>query len=143
MDAMLLYGETPNLHMHTMKVLVVHPDDPDAAFCFDTFRQTVADRLHLLDPLRFKLQAVPWQLHHPIWLEDCEVDLDYHLRVVRVPSPGGRRELNQVIGDIASTPLDRSRPLWEFYFAEGMADNLYALIGKVHHALADGVASAT
>jgi len=132
--------------MHTLKVLVVHPvhpDDPDAAFTFDTFRQTVADRLHLLDPLRFKLQGIPWRLHHPIWLEDCEVDLDYHLRVVRVPSPGGRRELNQVIGDIASTPLDRSRPLWEFYFAEGMADNRYALIGKVHHALADGVASAT
>ncbi|BBZ31290.1 diacylglycerol O-acyltransferase (plasmid) [Mycolicibacterium madagascariense] len=142
MDAMLLYGETPNLHMHTLKVLVVHPDDP-SAFTFDTFRQTVADRLHLLDPLRFKLQGIPWRLHHPIRLADCEVDLDYHLRVVRVPSPGGRRELNQVIGDVASTPLDRSRPLWEFYFAEGVADNRYALIGKVHHALADGVASAT
>ena len=143
MDAMLLYGETPNLHMHTLKVLVVHPDDHSAAFTFDIFRQAVTDRLHMLDPLRFKLQGIPLRLHHPIWLEDCEVDLDYHLRVVRVPSPGGRRELNQVIGDVASTPLDRSRPLWEFYFAEGMADNRYALIGKVHHALADGVASAT
>jgi WS/DGAT/MGAT family acyltransferase len=59
-----------------------------------------------------------------------------------VPAPGGRRELDQVIGEIASTPLDRSRPLWEFHFADGMADDRFALIGKVHHTLADGVASA-
>ena len=59
-----------------------------------------------------------------------------------MPAPGGRRELDQVIGEIASTPLDRSRPLWEFHFAEGMADDRFALIGKVHHTLADGVASA-
>jgi WS/DGAT/MGAT family acyltransferase len=77
-----------------------------------------------------------------MWLEDCPVDLDYHLRRVRVPAPGGRRELDQVIGEIASIPLDRSRPLWEFHFAEGMAADRFALIGKVHHALADGVASA-
>ena len=53
-----------------------------------------------------------------MWLENCDVDLDYHLRRMRVPSPGGRRELDEVIGNIASTPLDHSLPLWEFYFAE-------------------------
>src|SRR5918997_1628643 len=77
-----------------------------------------------------------------MWLENCPVDLDYHLRRIQIPSPGGRRELDEVIGQIASTPLDRSRPLWEFHFAEGMADNRFALIGKVHHTLADGIASA-
>jgi WS/DGAT/MGAT family acyltransferase len=77
-----------------------------------------------------------------MWMEKSEVDLNYHLRRVRVSRPGGRRELDQVIGEIASTPLDRSRPLWEMYFAEGMADQRFAVIGKVHHALADGVASA-
>jgi diacylglycerol O-acyltransferase len=77
-----------------------------------------------------------------MWLENCPVDLDYHLRRVQVPAPGGRREFDQVIGEIASTPLDRSKPLWEFHFAEGMADDRFALIGKVHHTLADGVASA-
>ena len=59
-----------------------------------------------------------------------------------MPAPGGRRELDEVIGNVASTPLDRSRPLWEFHFAEGMADHRFAIIGKMHHALADGVASA-
>src|SRR6185437_10551377 len=142
MDAMLLYSETPNLHTHTLKVAVVHAADFDGEFTFDVFRRTIARRLHLLDPLRYRLVDIPARLHHPMWLEDCPVDLDYHLRRVRVPAPGGRRELDQVIGVIASTPLDRSRPLWEFHFAEGMADDRFALIGKVHHTLADGIASA-
>ncbi|OMC17676.1 WS/DGAT/MGAT family O-acyltransferase [Mycobacterium colombiense] len=138
MDAMLLYSETPNLHTHTLKIAIV--DDPD--FTFEVFRRTLLRRLHLLDPLRYKLVDIPWRLHHPMWLQNCDVDLDYHLRRVRVPSPGGRRELDLVIGNIASTPLDRSRPLWEFHIAEGMADHRLAIIGKIHHALADGVASA-
>jgi len=138
MDAMLLYSETPNLHTHTLKVAIVHARE----FSFDVFRRTIARRLHLLDPLRYQLVHIPFKLHHPMWLENCEVDLDYHLRRVQIPSPGGRRELDQVIGEIASTPLDRDRPLWEFHFAEGMADNRFALIGKVHHTLADGLASA-
>lgn len=146
MDAMLLYSETPNLHTHTLKVAIIHAADYRAehgeAFSFDAFRRTVARRLHLLDPLRYQLVDIPWKLHHPMWLENCPVDLDYHVRRVQVPSPGGRRQLDEVIGEIASTPLDRSRPLWEFHFAEGMADDRFALIGKVHHTLADGVASA-
>jgi WS/DGAT/MGAT family acyltransferase len=142
MDAMLLYSETPNLHTHTLKVAIIHAADFDGEFTFDVFRRTIQRRLHLLDPLRYRLVDIPWKLHHPMWMENCPVDLDYHLRRVRVPSPGGRRELDEVIGQIASTPLDRGRPLWEFHFAEGMADNRFALIGKVHHTLADGVASA-
>ena len=118
------------------------PPTTTGEFTFDVFRRTVARRLHLLDPLRYRLIDIPWKLHHPMWLEDCPVDLDYHLRRVQVPAPGGRRELDEVIGRIASTPLDRSHPLWEFHFAEGMADDRFALIGKVHHTLADGVASA-
>jgi diacylglycerol O-acyltransferase len=140
MDAMLLYSERPNLHMHTLKVAVI--DSAESEFSFEMFRDTLLRRLHRLDPLRYKLVNIPWRLHHPMWLENCEVDLDYHLRRVQLRAPGGRRELDEVIGNVASTPLDRSRPLWEFHFAEGMADRKFALIGKVHHALADGVASA-
>ena len=141
MDAMLLYSEAPNLHTHTLKVAVIdaagYPD-----FGFEAFRDHLRRRLPLLEPLRYQLVEMPWRLHHPMWLQDCAVDLDYHLRRVRVPAPGGRRELDQVIGELASTPLDRGRPLWEFYFAEGLAGGRFALIGKVHHSLADGVASA-
>jgi diacylglycerol O-acyltransferase len=142
MDAMLLYSETPSLHTHTLKVAVIDAADRDGDFTFDLLRSTLLNRLPLLNPLRYKLVDTPWRLHRPMWQEDCEVDLDYHLRRVQVPSPGGRRELDQAIGDVASTPLDRGHPLWEFHFVEGLADHRYALIGKVHHALADGVASA-
>jgi diacylglycerol O-acyltransferase / wax synthase len=141
MDAMLLYSETPNLHTHTLKVAVIDPSDFDGEFGFEVFRHHVRRRLHLLEPLRYKLVDIPWQLHHPMWQENCEVDLDYHLRRVRIPAPGGRRELDRVIGEVASTPLDRSHPLWEFHFAEGLSGGRFALIGKVHHALADGIAS--
>jgi diacylglycerol O-acyltransferase len=140
-DAVLLYNETPNLHQHTMKVAVVDATDCDD-FGFDRFRRTLARRLHLLEPLRFQLAEIPAKLHHPMWLENCDVDLDYHVRRMQIKPPGGRREFDAAIGEVASTPLDRSRPLWEFHFVEGMPDNRFAIIGKVHHALADGVASA-
>ncbi|QLL06909.1 WS/DGAT/MGAT family O-acyltransferase [Mycobacterium vicinigordonae] len=140
MDAMLLYSETPNLHTHTLKVAVI---DPGATlFGFEAFRRHLIERLHLLEPLRYRLVEMPWRLGHPMWQQNCDLDLDYHLRRVRIPAPGGRRELDQVIGGIASTPLNRSRPLWEFHFAEGLAGGRFAVIGKVHHSLADGVASA-
>jgi len=142
MDAMLLYSETPNLHTHTLKVAIIDTADYGGEFNFDVFHHTLLRRLHRLDPLRYKLVDIPWRLHHPMWLQNCEVDLDYHLRRVQVPSPGGRRELDEVIGNVATTPLDRSHPLWEFHFAEGMAGDRFAIIGKLHHALADGVASA-
>ena len=77
-----------------------------------------------------------------MWVVNDDIDFDYHVRQARVPAPGGRREFDQLIGDIASTPLDRSRPLWEMYVAEGLADDRIAIIHKVHHVLADGVASA-
>ncbi|MDT7722098.1 MAG: diacylglycerol O-acyltransferase / wax synthase [Mycobacterium sp.] len=142
MDALLLYSETPNVHTHTLKIAILDTGDRDVEFGFDEFRQTLAQRLHLLEPLRYKLVDIPWWVHHPRWLQNCEVDLDYHLRRVQVPAPGGRRELDRVIGEVASTPLDRHHPLWEFHFADGLAGGRCALIGKVHHALADGVASA-
>jgi diacylglycerol O-acyltransferase / wax synthase len=141
-DAMLLYSETPNIHTHTVKIAVLDLAEFAGDFTFELFRRTFWRRLHLLEPLRYKLVDMPLKLHHPMWLENCEVDLDYHVRRVRVPSPGGRRELDLLTGEIASTPLDRTRPLWEMYFVEGMADDRFPVITKVHHALADGVASA-
>ncbi len=77
-----------------------------------------------------------------MWRENCDVDFDYHIRPWRLRRPGGRRELDEAIGQIASTPLDRARPLWEMYFVEGLANDRIAVVGKIHHALADGVASA-
>src|ERR1700732_1664576 len=140
-DAMLLYSETPDVHMHTLKVAVIDATDFEGDYSFDRFCSILHRRLHLLEPLRYRLVDIPFKLHRPMWLENCEIDFDYHVRRARVASPGGRRELDGVIGEIASRPLDRSRPLWEFHFVEGMANGRFAVVGKVHHALADGIAS--
>ena len=140
-DAMLLYGETPNVHTHTLKIAVVESADPADPFTFPKFREVLRRRLDLMEPLRYRLVQTPLRLHHPLWLQGCDVDLDYHVRRVQVAAPGGRRELDELVGKIAGSPLDRTRPLWELYFVEGLTDNRTAVIGKVHHTLADGVAS--
>ncbi|QZT59045.1 WS/DGAT/MGAT family O-acyltransferase [Mycolicibacterium austroafricanum] len=140
-DAMMLYSETPEIHMHTLKIGVLDVSDVEG-YDFDLFRRAAVPRLHALAPLRYQLVDIPLKFHHPMWVQNAEIDVDYHLRRARVPAPGGRRELDQLIGEIASTPLDRDHPLWEMYIAEGLADNKIAVIHKVHHVLADGVASA-
>ncbi|WP_396923352.1 wax ester/triacylglycerol synthase family O-acyltransferase, partial [Mycolicibacterium sp.] len=142
-DAFLLYSETPNVHMHTLKIAVIALDDlGDRTFGVEEFRQVLHGRLYKLEPFRYQLVDIPFKFHHPMWRENCDVDLEYHVRPWRVRAPGGRRELDEAIGEIASTPLDRSRPLWEMYLVEGLANGRIAVVGKIHHALADGVASA-
>lgn len=141
-DLLLLSSETPNVHQHTLKVAIVDTAGFEGDATFDAFREVFRTRLHLLEPLRFELMQTPWRLHRPIWHEDAELDLDHHLQRVQVPPPGDRHQLDAVIGALAGEPLDRRRPLWQFYYAEGLADQRVAVIGKVHHVLADGVASA-
>ncbi|WP_326548478.1 wax ester/triacylglycerol synthase family O-acyltransferase [Mycolicibacterium sp. ND9-15] len=142
-DAILLYTETPTVHMHTLKLAVIDLSAlGDRTFGIDEFRSVIHGRLYKLDPFRYELVDIPFKFHHPMWRQNCEVDLDYHVRPWRVESPGGRRQLDEAVGRIASTPLDRSRPLWEMYFIEGLANGRIAVLGKIHHALADGVASA-
>ncbi|UXA19863.1 wax ester/triacylglycerol synthase family O-acyltransferase [Mycobacterium sp. SMC-4] len=140
-DAMMLYSETPEVHMHTLKIGVLDVSG-SGGFDFELFRKAALPRLHALAPLRYQLIDIPGKVHHPMWVQNAEIDADYHIRRARVPAPGGRRELDRLIGEIAGTPLDRKRPLWEMYVAEGLADNKIAVIHKVHHVLADGVASA-
>jgi diacylglycerol O-acyltransferase / wax synthase len=141
-DVLLLSSETANVHQHTLKVAVVDTTGFEGEPTFEAFRDVFLVKLPLLEPLRYELVSTPLRLHRPIWREGADLDLDYHLRRVQVPAPGGRRELDAVIGTIASEPLDRRRPLWQFHYAEGLTGNRIAVIGKVHHVLADGVASA-
>ena len=141
-DALLLYSEAPQIHMHTLKIGILDVSGLDGGFSFELFRRVAQPRLMALRPLRYQLVDIPFKLHHPMWVENAELDIDYHLRQVSVPAPGGRRELDQLIGEIAGTPLDRNRPLWEMYVAEGLTGDRVAVIHKVHHVLADGVASA-
>ncbi|HEX9236489.1 MAG TPA: wax ester/triacylglycerol synthase family O-acyltransferase [Actinomycetota bacterium] len=140
-DAGFLYMETPTLHMHTLKIGVVDPSAVPGGYSYARFQEELAKRLHLLPPFRRRIVPVPLALHHPVWIEDPAFDLAYHVRRVGVPPPGGPGEMDELIGEIASHQLDRSRPLWQIWVLEGLQDGLVAFVAKIHHAAADGVAA--
>lgn len=140
-DANLLYMETPTAHMHTIKIAVLEPA-PGRRFTLENTRRELSRRLPLLPPFCRRLVEVPFGLHHPLWL-DVEPDIEHHLRWTTAPAPGGPRQLDEVIAEIASVPLDRSRPLWEVHMVDGLAGGHVAAVAKIHHAAADGVAVAT
>jgi diacylglycerol O-acyltransferase len=140
-DASFLYAETPTLHMHTLKVAVIDPATFPGGYAFDRVEEVLAERLHLLPPFRRRVVEIPGGLSHPVWIEDPDFRLANHLRRVQAPAPGGERELAAVVSDIASTQLDRSRPLWEISIVEGLAGGNIACVAKLHHAIADGAAA--
>jgi WS/DGAT/MGAT family acyltransferase len=96
----------------------------------------------LLPPFRRRLVTIPFQLHHPLWIEDPDFDIDYHVRRAALPSPGGAKELAEFAADVMSRPLDRSRPLWEMYVVEGLEGGYIGTVTKTHHAAIDGVSGA-
>src|SRR6266513_1444523 len=114
-DAGFLYNETPAQHMHTLKIAVLDPSTVPGGYSFERVKEALTERLHLLPPFRRKLLNVPFDLHHPLWIEDADFDLDFHVQRAALASPGGRDELDEVISQIASHQLDRRRPLWEIW----------------------------
>jgi diacylglycerol O-acyltransferase / wax synthase len=138
MDATFLYMETPAAHMHVAGTYVYDPGDMTPKQFFERVRSGIEERLHLLPPYRQRLVSVPFELHHPLWIEDPDFDLDYHLRRAALPAPGGREELAELAAAEHARPLDRSRPLWEMVVVEGLEDGNVAVIAKTHHAAIDG-----
>ncbi len=142
LDAAFLYLETPTHHMHVAMTMVLDPATMPDGYSFDTIKKFVRSRLHVVPLLHRRLAEVPFRLNHPVWVEDPDFDLDYHVRRIGAPAPGGRRELAELAGQIASTPLDRTRPLWEMWVVEGLKHDRVGVITKVHHAAVDGASGA-
>jgi WS/DGAT/MGAT family acyltransferase len=138
LDAGFLSMETPTAPMHVAGLAVYDPSAVEGAFDLDHLRQVYEGRLHLAPPFRRRLREVPFGLHHPLWIEDPDFDLDWHLRRVAVPAPGGPRELAELAAHLNAIPLDRSRPLWEMWLIDGVAGGHVAVLTKVHHAAMDG-----
>nr|MBA2625150.1 wax ester/triacylglycerol synthase family O-acyltransferase [Acidimicrobiia bacterium] len=139
LDASFLYLETPSSHMHVAGIGVFDPSTSPEPYSFERVLALTEQRLHLAPPFRQRLATVPFSLHHPLWVEDPDFDLRYHLRRAALPAPGGDRELAELAADITSRPLDRSRPLWEIHVVEGLEGGHLATISKTHHAAVDGV----
>ncbi len=143
LDAAFLYAETPTSPMHVGSVAII-----EGSLKFETFRAVLQSRIHQLPTLRKKLLWVPMSVDYPYWADDPHFNLDLHLQHVALPRPGGWGELRAMASQIFSEPLDRSRPLWQFVFVEGL-DNVsqvpsgsVAIISKMHHVAIDGMAGA-
>ncbi|HKU43940.1 MAG TPA: wax ester/triacylglycerol synthase family O-acyltransferase [Polyangiales bacterium] len=139
-DASFLYFETAETPEHVGGLnLVASTGDPGEFYA--AYRATIAGRMHLIPFLHQKLAQVPWQLDRPFWVEDDEVDLDYHIRRETLPKPGSMKQLEELVGRLHSALLDRTRPLWEFYVIDGLETGELAIYTKIHHAAMDGASS--
>lgn len=143
LDASFLYVETASQfgHVSSLSIYAKPPDDPDYE-PLAAWRAQIERRLHLLEPLRRRLREVPLGLDHPYWIEDPHFDLDFHVRHTGVPPPGRDDQVAELVARIVGRPLDRSRPLWETYVIEGLPEDRFGILTKVHHATIDGAAGA-
>lgn len=142
LDAMFLYCETPSMHLHVCGLLLLDPASMPGGYAFETIRTMVIDRMPAVPAARRKLATVPLGISRPYWIDDPDLDVDRHLFRLRVPAPGGDLALAATVGEIASRPLPRDRPLWEMSVVEGLSGDRIALVVKMHHATIDGVSGA-
>jgi len=106
---------------------------------YDEFVRTIEGRLPAIPRYRQKLRTVPLDLAAPLWVDDPDFDLRWHIRNTALPAPGGPAEIGRLVSRVMSRRMDRGRPLWEYWFCEGLAGGRWALLSKLHHCVVDGV----
>lgn len=140
LDATFLHLETPEMPMHVGSLNVLDLPKGYKGDFYEDAKQFMASRIHLADVFTRKLALMPFDLTNPVWVEDDDIDLDYHVRHITLPKPGTNRQLQQYVARLHSTLIDRSRPMWEFFIIDGLKSGQVALYTKVHHAGIDGQA---
>ena len=134
LDASFLYLETSAQLLHVCGVIVLDPRTiPGGGYDFDEFKDELERRIAGVPMFHRKLKQVPLGIDHPVWVNDDDFDIDRHVHRMALPSPGGDRELADLCGHMAGIPLDRSRPLWEFFVIEGLESGKVAVFTKMHH----------
>jgi diacylglycerol O-acyltransferase / wax synthase len=135
LDASFLHIENAVSHMHIGSVAIFAGPAP----AYEEFEAMVAGKLPAVPRYRQKVRFVPLQLGRPLWVDDPHFHLGYHLRHTALASPGGDRELRNLVGRVMSQQLDRHKPLWEMWMVDGLDRGHWALVSKVHHCMVDGV----
>ncbi|MCU1594927.1 MAG: diacylglycerol O-acyltransferase [Frankiales bacterium] len=139
LDVSFLYMETPTTAMHVGGVCVFDP--PEGGFDYDKLVELISQRIGLVPRYRQKVKWVPGRLANPVWVDDEEFDVTYHVRRSALPKPGNDEQLKELVGRLQSRQLDRHRPLWEIYLVEGLEGGRVAIVTKTHHAMVDGVSA--
>jgi WS/DGAT/MGAT family acyltransferase len=134
-DASFLAQEGPSAHMHVGAVMIF--DGPPPAY--EELADHVRGRLHLVPRFRQKLAFPPLETGRPLWVDDPNFNLEYHVRHTALPAPGSERQLRALAARVHSQALDRTKPLWEMWLVQGLDGGRFALLSKTHHALVDGV----
>src|SRR3954464_919285 len=136
LDASFLHlEESGHTHMHVAGVYVFDGPAPE----YDDFVEHLAGRLDLVPRYRQRLATVPYGQGRPRWVDDPHFSVRYHVRHTALPAPGDDEQLARLVGRLMSQQLDRSKPLWELWLVEGLEDRRFAIVGKTHHALVDGI----
>jgi diacylglycerol O-acyltransferase len=139
-DASFLHLETPEMPMHVGSLNIFDLPEGYTGDFYEDVKAHIAGRMHLAEVFEHKLAQIPFELSNPVWVDDNDIDIDYHIRRVVLSKPGTFKQLEQLVGRLHSSLLDRSRPLWEFYVIEGLKTGQPAIYAKVHHAAVDGQA---
>src|SRR4051812_29514715 len=134
-DASFLHLENDYSSMHIGSTAIFEGPPPTQ----DEFQAMVESKLPLVPRYRQKVRFVPLELGRPVWVDDPNFNLEYHVRQSALGSPGGDEQLRTMVGRVMSQPLDRSKPLWEMWMVEGLADGHWAIFSKTHHCMVDGV----
>ncbi len=147
-DSFMLYSEHGNNYNHVAGLGVYDPSTaPGGKVRFKDILRHFAARIGEYKVFRRRLASVPLGADRPYWIEDPDIDLEFHIRHIALPQPGDWRQLMIQVARIHSRPLDRSRPLWEVYVIEGldripdMPKGSFAIMQKYHHASVDGQAA--
>jgi WS/DGAT/MGAT family acyltransferase len=135
LDSSFLHLERDAAHMHVAACAVFEGEAPG----HEELVAAIEARLHLVPRYRQRLEFVPLGQGRPVWVDDPHFNAAYHVRHTALPKPGGQGQLRRLAGRVFSQALDRSRPLWELWLVEGLADDRFALLSKTHHALVDGI----
>src|SRR5215213_4555554 len=134
-DASFLTNEHSNSHMHVGAILIFEGPPPK----YTDLVEHVRSRLPLVPRFRQKLVVPPLEAGRPLWADDVNFNLTYHIRHTALPEPGGEAQLKRLAGRVFSQQLDRSKPLWELWLVQGLERNRFAILTKTHHAMVDGV----
>jgi len=136
LDVSFLHMETPTTAMHVGGLGVFEP--PPEGFDYDRLVELIQQRIGLVPRYRQKVRSVPGRIANPVWVDDPDFDVTYHVRRSALPRPGTDAQLRDLVGRLMSRQLDRHRPLWEIYLVEGLTGGRVAIVTKTHHAMVDG-----